>query len=327
MRAAVRGAMKTDWFVRLAGRKRAVGPDETLDRQIAAALEYARITKMPALESMAPDVAREFAEREGGPLELDLEPMAEVIDTTVGEAPVRIYVPHDAGPDWLVYLHGGGGVIGSIQGSEPAVRYLAAHTRTTVASVGYRVGPEHKHPAAIDDACIAWNAIVSRVPADARIAIGGDSFGAFLAAHVERNARQSGERTPDLQLLIYPVVDLTFASPSVARLADGYLLTRSMMHWFRDHYLNTTDDQHAASPWFWPDLEGTAPALVVTCGYDPLVDEGTAWAERLAAAGTEVRHRHHPTLIHGFLSLAGAITAARAATDQICTDFVDLLAR
>ena len=326
MRAAVRGAMRADWFVRFAGRKRSNGADTALDRQVAAALEFARISKIPALDSMTPEAARQFAESGMSPLELDIEPMAEVIDTTVGEAPVRIFVPPHAGPDWLVYFHGGGGVIGSIRGSEPAARYLAARTRATVASVGYRLGPEHKHPAAIDDACIAWNAMVSRVPAGGKIAVGGDSFGGFLAAHVDRHARITGERRPDLQVLIYPLLDLTLASPSIERLADGYLLTKSMIHWFRGHYLHATDDQRAASPWFWDDLEGTRlrrssrPPDTIRWS-----TKATAWAERLRAAGTEVRHRHHPSLIHGFLSLAGAIGAARAATDQICTDVVDLL--
>ena len=99
------------------------------------------------------------------------------------------------------------------------------------------------------------------------------------------------------------------------------------MHWLRYHYLQASVELRVASPWFWADLEGAVPALVVTAGYDPLVDEGEGWVERLRAAGTEVSHHHHPSLIHGFLSLAGAIDAARAATDQICTDFVELLRR
>src|SRR5205814_4580878 len=114
--------------------------------------------------------------------------MAEVVDTTVsghrGTIPVRIYVPYGAGPHWIVYLHGGGGVIGSIRGSEPVTRRLAAQTGCTVASVDYRLGPEHRHPAAIDDACAAWNAIAARACRSARIAVAGDSFGGFLAAHV-----------------------------------------------------------------------------------------------------------------------------------------------
>jgi len=103
------------------------------------------------------------------------------------------------------------------------------------------------------------------------------------------------------------------------------LLTKSMMHWFLGHYLHDTDDPRAASPWFWDNVEGSAPAIIATAGYDPLVDEGAAWVQRLVEAGTPVVHRHHPSLVHGFLSLAGAITAAREATDQICTDLVAML--
>ena len=156
MRAAVRGAMAVPWFVRFAGRKRTAGRDAGLDPQIAAALEFDRIARLPALESMEPPAARRYAEVGMSPLDLDPVPMAEVIDTTIegagGRVPVRIFVPHDAGPTGLIYFHGGGGVIGSIVGSEPATRYLAERTKCTVASVGYRLGPEHKHPAGIEDA-------------------------------------------------------------------------------------------------------------------------------------------------------------------------------
>ena len=327
MRAAVRGAMKSRWIVGLAGRKRGSGADSGLDRQIAAALEFQRVARMPELDSMTPEKAREYAEAGMSPLELDPEPMAEIIDLVAGAVPVRIYVPHNAGPDWLVYYHGGGGVIGSIRGHDSVTRYLAARTRCTVASVDYRLGPEHKHPAAIEDATTAWQAMAARVPSRGKIAVGGDSFGGFLSAHVDRHAQLRGERQPDLQVLIYPVVDLTFQSPSIERLANGYLLTRSMLNWFRSHYLHDTDDRRAASPWFWEDLEGAAPAIVVTAGFDPLVDEGELWAERLRDAGTAVTHRHYPGLVHGFLSLAGAITTARAAIDQISTDIVDRFRR
>jgi acetyl esterase len=251
--------------------------------------------------------------------------MAEIIDTTVGAVPVRIFIPHDAGPNWLVYFHGGGGVIGSIVSCEPVTRYLAANTHCTVASVGYRLGPEDKHPAAIEDAAAAWAAMAARVPANGRIAVGGDSFGGFLSAHVERHARLTNVRPPDVQCLIYPMLDLTHESPSMERYATGYLLTKSMMHWFRSNYLHDSDDRRTASPWFWEDVDGAAPAIVVTAGYDPLVDEGDGWAERLAGAGTRVLHRRHTGLVHGFLSLAGAVTAAHAATDQICADLVAML--
>ncbi len=327
MRAGVRTALASDWLVRMLARKRRSGVDAALDRQVAAVLELQRIAKLPALDSMEPPRARRFAENLLSPLDLEPVAMAEVIDATANDVPVRIFVPHEAGRDWLVYFHGGGGVIGSIAGSEPVTRYLAARTRCTVASVGYRLGPEQRHPAAIDDANAAWRGLVARVPDGGRIAVGGDSFGGFLSAHVDHDARAHGARRPDLQVLIYPIVDFTLTSPSIERLASGYLVTKSMIHWFRSHYLHDDDDRRAVSPWFWPDAEltGAAPAIVVTAGYDPLVEEGEAWAKRLLAAGVAVRHHCEAALIHGFLSFAGAVRAARAATDRLCDDVVEML--
>ena len=323
MRAAVRSAMAVPWFVRFAGRKRSTGRDAGLDPQVAAALEFDRIARLPKLESREPPAARSYAEVGMSPLDFDPVPMAEVIDLKVGDIPVRIFVPHGAGPHWMIYFHGGGGVIGSIAGSEPATRYLAARTRCTIASVGYRLGPEHKHPAGIEDCCAAWRELVPRV--QGKVAVGGDSQGGFLAAHVEHWAREQGVRAPDVQLLIYPLVDLTLTSPSLDRLGEGYLLTRTMIQYFHDHYTSPDTDLEAGSPWFWKDLRGTAPAIVATAGYDPLVDEGDAWAERLRTAGTPVRHRRYPSLIHGFLSMAGAVDAAREAVDELCRDLVELL--
>jgi acetyl esterase/lipase len=216
-------------------------------------------------------------------------------------------------------------VIGSIRSCEPITRHLAAQTGCTVASVEYRLGPEDRHPASVDDACLAWQAMVDRVPHGGRIGVAGDSFGGFLAAQVDHHMLLAGERQPDVQVLIYPLVDFTLESPSIERFANGYLLTKGMMHWFRENYLSASDDPRAISPWFWKDLKGSAPAIVVTAGFDPLVDEGDAWAERLQSAGTLVRHRRHPSLIHGFLSFAGAVRAAREATDLIAADFVDLM--
>jgi acetyl esterase len=249
-----------------------------------------------------------------------------VIDATVATSiPVRIFVPSDARPNWIVYFHGGGGVIGSIRASEPVTRYIAARTRCTVASVEYRLGPEYKHPAAIQDACAAWDALAARVPAGARVAVAGDSFGGYLSAQVDHDCGVRGVRRPDLQVLIYPLVDQTLTSPSIDRFADGYLLTKSMMQWFTNHYLNPTDDRRAASPQYWPTVRGASRAIVITAGYDPLVDEGDAYVDKLRADGVEVRHRRHASLVHGFLSLAGAVYAARAAVDQMCDDVVELL--
>jgi acetyl esterase len=319
--AVVRRAMKTRWLVSLVGRKRA---DPGLDRQIAAAVELQRIARLPALESMEPPAARKFAAEGLSPLDLDPAPMDQVIDTNVGSIPVRVFVPPDASGDWFVYFHGGGGVIGSVRSSEPVTRLLAAQTRCVVASVEYRLGPEHRNPAAIDDACAAWDALAARA-AGGRIAVAGDSFGGFLSAHVDHHTVTSGGRRPDLQVLIYPSVDLTHSLPSIDRHATGYLLTRSMIEWFRSNYLRDTDDRRAWSPMFWPDRRGTAPALIATAGFDPLVDEGDHYAELLQAAGIPVLLRRYPSLIHGFLSIAGGVTAARAAIDELCGDIRERL--
>ncbi len=312
--------MAMPWLVKLVGRKRL---DGRLDPQVAAVLELERIARLPALDSMQPVAARRYAEQGMSPLEVEPIAMAEVNDVRAGGVPVRIFVPHDAGRHWIVYFHGGGGVIGSVEASDATTRYLAKKTRCTVASVDYRLGPEHKHPAAIEDAFAAYTALLPRI--EGRVAVAGDSFGGFLAAHVEHQARQQGIRRPDVQCLIYPVVDLRLVSPSIDRLGTGYLLTKPMIHWMIGHYMADDDDRSAASPWFFEDLTGAAPAIVATAGFDPLVDEGDAWAERLRAV-TTVRHRRSPSLIHGYLSLAGAVTAARAATDELCSDLVELLA-
>ncbi|CAN5914428.1 alpha/beta hydrolase [soil metagenome] len=321
-RTALRGPL-----VHLIGRGRR---DAGLDRQVAGVLELQRLMRLPALDSMEPTRARRFAEGGLSPLDVTPAVMAEVIDTTIagaaGPVPVRVYVPFRAGPHWLVYLHGGGGVIGSIASSDPVTRLLAAQTGCTVASVGYRLGPEDRHPGAIEDACAAWDALVQRIPRGGRAMVAGDSFGGFLAAHVDHHARVAGGRRPDLQVLIYPITDLTLTSPSIERFADGYLLTRSMVHWFRSHYLHPQDDRKAASPAYWKDLSGSAPAIVATAGFDPLVDEGDHHADRLRRAGVEVRHRRYPSLIHGFLSLAGGVVAARGALDELCADIIEMVA-
>lgn len=323
LRGAARVALAGPLVRALGWQRQRIDPE--LDPQVAAVLELQRLLRLPALDSMEPERARRFAEEGLSPLDAEPVPMAEVIDTTIpglrARIPVRIFVPHGAGPHWIVYLHGGGGVIGSIRASEPVTRLLAAQTGCTVASVGYRLGPEHRHPAAIDDACAAWDAIATRAGRRARVAVAGDSFGGFLSAHVERAVI----RQPDLQVLIYPIVDMTLTSPTLERYADGYLLTRSMVHWFRDHYLYPDDDRRAISPQFWPDLSGASPALVATAGFDPLVGEGDAYAARLAGAGVRVRHRRYPSLVHGFLSLAGPVRAARAALDELCADIRELL--
>lgn len=312
------------------GRRRQQGVDAALDPQIAVLLELQRRGRYRQLETLPPAQARRYFARSLAPMEVPPAPLARVVDTEVpgpaGPLPVRLYVPTGAGPHWLVYFHGGGGVIGSIETAEPFARLLAAQTGCTVASVEYRLGPEHPHPAAIDDACAAWDALVAQVPAGGKAGVGGDSFGGFLASHVDLHGRRAGNRPPDLQLLIYPVADMTLSAPSITRLGEGYLLSQALIRWFLDHYFAPTDDRIAPSPAHWADHAGAAPAIVVTAGYDPLVDDGDALAAQLAAAGVPVRHRRHPGLIHGFTSVAGVVTSARRAIDEMCADVIAVLA-
>lgn len=320
LRGVARAAL-AEPLVRLLARRRQRDADVGLDRQVAAVLELQRLMRLPALEAMEPAAARLFAEGSLSPLDVRPAPMAKIVDTSVGRIALRLYVPHDATPHMIVYFHGGGGVIGSIRSSEPVTRLIAAQTGCTVASVGYRLGPEDRHPCAIDDGIAAFNAMRERLPGGARIGVAGDSFGGYVAAHVDRAV----ERKPDLQVLIYPIVDMTLESPSIERHASGYLLTKSMMHWFRSHYLNAGDDQRAISPTYWDPRQDSSRAVIVTAGYDPLVDEGDAYAAALRTAGVPVRHRRYPALIHGFISLAGAVRAARTAIDEVCGDIRELL--
>jgi acetyl esterase len=312
-------------------RGRQSGVDASLDPQIAAICEYKRRMRLPDLHEMDVLAARAYAERQLGVAEIPPAQMAHVIDSFAGfeRIPVRVYVPHGATKNWLVWIHGGGGVIGSLDGAESHVRHFADQTKCTVASIDYRLGPEHRQPAGIEDACSAYQALCDRVPAGGKVVVGGDSFGGYASVMVEHHARTTGGRRPDLQLLVYPFVDWTMSFPSTERNAQGYLLARDTMTWFRGHYLERDDDaeRREQSPWFWDDAElvGAAPAIVATAGYDPLVDEGDAWASRLQAAGVQVRHHRYAGLVHGFLSFAGVVRSARGAFDELCQDVVEML--
>jgi acetyl esterase len=241
-----------------------------------------------------------------------------------GDIPIRIYTPEGAGPfPLLVYFHGGGFVVGSIDGSDEICRTLCWGAGCTVVSVGYRLAPEHTFPAAPDD-CLAatrWAALhAAELGADpARLVVAGDSAGGNLAAVTALRLRDEGGPRLCGQLLIYPVADYhTPPTPSYLANADGYLLTRAMMIWFWGHYLNhagEADDPHAA-PLRTPDLRGLPPALVITAEFDPLRDEGERYAERLQAAGTPAVLTRYDGMIHGFLLFADLFDESRRALDE-----------
>ena len=239
-----------------------------------------------------------------------------------GPMRARLYAPAGGGTGarpLLVYYHGGGWVIGDLDTHDGVCRFLAAHSGALVLSVDYRLAPEHPFPAAVEDAeaAFAWAAAhAAELGADpARIAVGGDSAGGNLATVTSLLARDSAGPRPAMQLLIYPATDADDVHPSRRLFAEGFLLTAADMRWFEEHYL--PDRAAAADPRVSvlrvEDLSGLPPAYVATAGFDPLRDEGEAYAERMRKAGVQVALRRHSGLVHSFANLTAVSRSARAA--------------
>jgi acetyl esterase len=249
-----------------------------------------------------------------------VEPME--IPGPAGTIGARLYVPasspHDP-PPLLVYFHGGGWVIGDLETHDDPCRFLALHSGAALLAIDYRLAPEHPFPAAAEDAEAAYGwalANAGKLGVDPhRIAVGGDSAGANLAAAASLLARDEGAPLPAMQLLIYPVTDATGESSSRRTFGDGFLLTRNDMNWFEERYLPPGIDRSDArvSVLRAPDLSGLPPAYVATAGFDPLRDEGEAYALRLREAGVPVALRRHPGLVHTFANLTAICPSARAA--------------
>ena len=244
-----------------------------------------------------------------------------------GEIPVRIYTPQGSGPfPVLVYFHGGGWVIGSLDTHDGVCRHLAKRAGAVVVSVDYRLAPEHKFPAAPEDcyAATLWVAEnAAAIGVDARrLTIGGDSAGGNLAAAVSLMARDRKKPAIAFQMLIYPVTDHSYETGSYRDNADGYLLTKDSMVWFWDHYLRTAGDgaEPYASPLRAQDLKGLPPAMVVTTEFDPLRDEGEAYANRLKQAGVPVKLKRYDGLIHGFFMMTGFFPQALQAVDEAAAE-------
>jgi len=244
-----------------------------------------------------------------------------VSDTTLT---VRVYRPEPATTlPLLVYFHGGGWVIGSLDSHDGLCRALANAGRCVVVAVDYRLAPEHKFPCAVEDAYAAtrWAAShAADLGADPRrVAVGGDSAGGNLSAVVTQLARDRGGPELRFAVLIYPATDATMASPSIRDNGEGYLLTAEDMRWFYGHYLRTPEDalDPLASPLHAARFDGLPPAVVVTAELDPLRDEGEAYAARLQAAGAAVTLRRYPGMIHGFVPMLGVLGQAKDAVDEI----------
>jgi len=298
-----------------------------IDPQVRAFLEELESQQAPPLERLSPEQARAAAVADAATTGRP-EPVAAIedrcVDGPAGPIPIRVYTPEGVGLlPVLVYFHGCGWVIGDIATHDGICCTLANAAGCLVVSVGYRLAPEHKYPAAAEDAFAATKWVLENaasIGADAeRVAVGGDSAGGNLAAVVALMARDQAAFKPMLQVLIYPIVDHNFDTPSYHQNAEGYLLNRATMKWFWQHYLPAEEDglQPYASPLRTPDLSNLPPALVITAEYDPLRDEGEAYAQRLRDAGVPVTLTRYQGMIHAFFRKTEIFDKARTAVDEV----------
>ena len=303
-----------------------------LDPDAAAVYKAFQEAGRPAYETLtAPEARAYYAQARfvTNPEPPDLARIAELsIPAPHGAIPARLYVPkeprrHDGLSPALVFFHGGGWVIGDLDSHDVVCRQLAVEGALIVISVDYRLAPEHKFPAATDDAIAATRWVAANARAlgidAARLSIGGDSAGGNLTAVVALAAREAGGPALAGQVLIYPATDFAMTHGSHSEPETSVLLTHSVIRWFRDHYLNGAADIHdwRASPARAQNLAGLPPVYVLTAGADPLRDEGDEYAERLEQAGVPVTTMHYPGQFHGFLTMGKLLHQANVAVSEI----------
>ncbi len=306
-----------------------------VDPHIAALLAMAQQSDMPPMYESTPDAGRAqyLAMTTGLRAPDQVIPVAGTEDITVpggvGDLGARVYRPEGEGPfPTVVFFHGGGWVIGDLETHDNMARHICRDSGAVVVSVDYRLAPENPFPAAADDAIASARWIAAhrdRFGGDDRLGVAGDSAGGNLAAVVAQTLHAEGTTLVG-QLLIYPAVDAEGEYASRVENARGYFLEQPTMDWFYGHYAgsheNTKDPRLAP---LHADLTGQPPAVVVTGEFDPLRDEGEAYAEALRAAGVPVQVNRYDGLIHGFFDMGGISPAARAAIEETCGRFRALL--
>ncbi|HJL16327.1 MAG TPA: alpha/beta hydrolase [Sandaracinaceae bacterium LLY-WYZ-13_1] len=300
-----------------------------LDPSVHLALRVLEAGGNPTFDELGADRARVEFEKLPRLADVPPLPVERVEDQWIpgpdGEIPIRIYRPREApapGPA-VLYFHGGGWVVGSLASHDATCRFFARRTGLTVIAVDYRLAPEHAFPAAVEDAVAAFRWVRDHGAAfgvdGARIAVAGDSAGGNLAAVVCAQVRDADEPMPAFQLLIYPGTDLTRSMPSHRLFAEGFFLTERTMDWFVASYLTdpSQETDPRGSPLALEDKRGLPPAHVAVAGFDPLRDEGEAYAEALREAGVPTTLRCYESQIHGFVQMGGIVESAAHATDDL----------
>lgn len=296
--------------------------------QVQAVLSRLAELNFPSIETAPLSEIREAFSYSRTQMKEVIAPVASIEDRTLvspdTEIPIRIYTPEGPGPHpVLVFFHGGGFVLGDLDTTHNICRYLAWSANCVVVSVDYRLAPEHKFPAAMEDAYFATKWVAENAASfggDAtRIAVGGESAGGNLAAVVSLLARDGGGPAIIYQLLIYPAVYFGLDSQSCIECGNKYNLTVDEMVWFRDHYLNGPDDEKnpLVAPLLASDLSGLPPALVVTAEFDPIRDDGEAYAARLVEHGVKATAIRYEGMVHTFLNFSGEVDQSKTALDEI----------
>lgn len=321
------------WLVKMAGGEPIVIGGRTLDPHFQFLTHGAQ--KQPPMSSLSAEVGRAASAAGLAMFKADREPGVQTEEIAIPApngrtVPARLYRPVNQDPSTplMVFCHFGGGVIGDLETCDAFCSILAATTRGPVLSVDYRLAPEHKFPAGLDDCKLAYEWALKQAegwgaPAG-EAAIGGDSMGGNFSAIISQDMKREDKPAPVLQLLIYPATDISVDTPSKTTYGETYPLSTDTMNWFMGHYLpeDHPKDDVRVSPAQEISLEGLPPAIVVTAGFDPLVDEGEAYAKRLDEAGVDVVYKCYDSLAHGFT----AFTTASPAADKACREIAQMVA-